>query len=168
MRIKPLLLALTCLAVVGTAQAQWKWRDAQGRPQYSDTPPPPGTPDKDILQRPASARQHIVIAPVGATPASAASAPQPAPSAPSKADQEAAARKKAEQEKQEARKKEAESRAEAQRRENCRNAQSNLRSLQNGARLTRTNEQGEIIFMDDAQRQAEVARMQQLVSTECR
>ncbi len=165
MKIKPLLLALICLAAAGTAQAQWKWRDAQGRTQYSDMPPPPGVADKDILQRPASARAHIVIAPVGATPASA---PPPAASAPNKAELEQKQKAKAEQEQQAAKQKEAERRAEEQRRENCRNAQGNLRGLQNGGRLTRTNEKGEMVFMDDAQRQAEIDRMQQAVTSNCR
>ena len=38
--------------VVLPAEAQWKWRDKGGHVQYSDLPPPAGTPDQDILARP--------------------------------------------------------------------------------------------------------------------
>ena len=34
------------------AEAQWKWNDKGGHIQYSDLPPPAGTPDQDILSRP--------------------------------------------------------------------------------------------------------------------
>src|ERR1017187_325860 len=63
--------ALAALALLALpAQAQWKWRDAAGHVQYSDLPPPSGTPDKDILSRPAVQRR----ATAATLPASAASA----------------------------------------------------------------------------------------------
>lgn len=165
--LRQALLALLCLAVAGAAQAQWKWRDAKGNVQYSDMPPPPGTPEKDVLQRPSNARPSIVVGPPGA-PASAASEPRPAASAPTKAEQEAAARQKKEQDGEAARKKEEERRIAAQRRENCARAQANLRDLQSGARLTRTNDKGERIFMDEAQIAAEVNRARDVITSECR
>jgi len=165
--LRPLLAALLCLIVAGTAQAQWKWRDARGNVQYSDLPPPAGTPDKDILQRPAGAKPLIVVSPPGA-PASAASAPRPAVSAPTKAELEAAARQKKEQDGEAARQKEEERRIAAQRRENCARAQANLRDLQSGQRITRTNEKGERVFMDEAQVNAEVSRARDIITSECK
>jgi len=44
------------------AQAQWKWRDAAGHVQYSDLPPPSGTPEKDILGRPAAQQRRAAAA----------------------------------------------------------------------------------------------------------
>ena len=168
MRHKPLVFALVLIALAGAAQAQWKWRDAKGNVQYSDLPPPPGTPDKDILQRPpAPARPTIVVAPPGA-PASAATAPRPAASAPTKAEQDAAARQKQEQDKDAAKQKEEERRVAEQRRENCARAQANLRDLQSGARLTRTNDKGERVFMEQAQIAAETSRARDLITSECR
>jgi len=167
MKLKPLLLALLCLAIAGTAQAQWKWRDARGNVQYSDLPPPAGTPDKDILQRPANARALVVVAPPGG-PASAASAPRPAASAPAKAELEAAARQKKEQDGEIARQKEEERRIAAQRRDNCARAQANLRDLQGGGRITRTNEKGERVFMDEAQIAGEIGRARDVITAECR
>ncbi|CAM3662447.1 DUF4124 domain-containing protein [Roseateles saccharophilus] len=168
MRHKPLLIALIGLLLAASAQAQWKWRDAKGNVQYSDIPPPAGTLDKDILQRPsAPARPLIIVTPAG----QAASAPSPKPaaaSAPTKAELDAAARQKQEQDGQAAKQKEEERRVAEQRRENCARAQGNLRDLQSGARITRTNEQGERVYMDDTQRQAEVERTRQLITSECR
>lgn len=167
MRHKPLLIALLGLVLAASAHAQWKWRDAKGNVQYSDMPPPPGTAEKDILQRPYVAKPNIVVAPIGA-PTAAASAPKPAASTPGKAEQEAAARQKKEQDGEAAKQKEEERKQAAQRRENCARAQSNLRDLQSGTRLTRTNDKGERVFMDEAQIAAEVARARDLITSECR
>jgi len=165
--LRQTLLALLCLAAAGAAQAQWKWKDAKGNVQYSDMPPPAGTPEKDILQRPYAAKQTIIVAPPGAG-ASAASAPQPAASAPTKAEQEAAARQKQERDTQAAKQKEEEKRIAGLRRENCSRAQANLRELQSGQRLTRTNDKGERVFMDEAQIAAEVGRARDTITSECK
>lgn len=158
---------LLCLAATGAAQAQWKWRYARGNVQYSDMPPPAGTPDKDILQRPYAARPTIVVSPPGAA-ASAASAPQPAASAPTRAEQEAGARAKQERDDQAAKQKEEEKRIAAVRRDNCQRAQAQLRDLQSGNRIMRTNEKGERVFMDEAQIAAEVNRARDVMTSECR
>lgn len=168
MRCKPLFVALIGLALAASAQAQWKWRDAKGNTQYSDLPPPPGVAEKDILQRPPNAQRNIVVVPVGQPASAAASAPKPAASAPTKAELDAAARQKQDQDREATKQKEEERRVAAQRRENCTRAQASLRDLQSGARITRTNEQGERVFMDDAQRQAEVERTRTLVASECK
>ncbi|HEY1127978.1 MAG TPA: DUF4124 domain-containing protein [Roseateles sp.] len=165
--LRPAVLALLCLAVAGAAQAQWKWRDAKGNVQYSDMPPPAGTPEKDILQRPGNARPLIIVTPPG-TQASAASAPKPAASMPTKAELETAARQKKEQDGEAARQKEEERRVAAQRRDNCARAQSNLRDLQSGTRLTRTNEKGERVFMDEAQIAGEIGRARDVITSECK
>ena len=164
---RPTLLALICLLAAGAAQAQWKWRDAKGNVQYSDMPPPAGVAEKDILQRPPGAPRLVSVVPVG-QPASAASAPRPAASAPNKAELDAASRQKQDQDREAARQKEEERRQAEQRRENCGRAQANLRDLQSGQRLTRTNDKGERVFMDDAQRQAEVDRARSLITNECK
>jgi hypothetical protein len=73
-----------------------------------------------------------------------------------------------EQDRDAAKQKEEERRLAAQRRENCSRAQAGLRDLQSGTRITRTNEKGERVFMDEAQIAAEVARARDVVSSECR
>ena len=53
-------------------------------------------------------------------------------------------------------------------RENCSRAQANLRDLQSGIRLTRTNERGERVFMEQGQIAAEVARARDVITENCR
>jgi len=167
MPVKPFFIALLCLLSVGAAEAQWKWRDAKGNLQYSDMPPPPGTPDKDIMQRPANARPTIIVAPPGQA-ASDAAAPAPAASSPTRAELEAAARLKREQEGEASKKRDEERRLADQRRENCARAQASLRTLQSGQRLTRTNENGERVYMDQNQLASEVDRARDIITSECR
>lgn len=52
--LRPLVcfvILATCL--IGLAQAQYQWRDGNGRMVYSDMPPPTGTPASRILRAPA-------------------------------------------------------------------------------------------------------------------
>jgi hypothetical protein len=163
------IAAVMLLGAASGAIAQWKWRDGSGKVQYSDLPPPAGVPDKDILQRPPGQRQPVVIRSLDA--AAAASAPRPpasAASAPSKAELEQQAKQKAEQEQQNKRQKEEERKLAEQRADNCKRATANLRSLQDGLRISRRNEAGEISYLDDKQRADEVARTRAIVSSDCR
>ena len=158
-------LLTLCLSV--PAHAQWKWKDAAGKVQYSDLAPPPGTPDKDILQRPAGQKlQVFVIPPAGS--ASAAAAPAPVASGPSKADQDAQARQKQQEQEQAANQKEQVAKQAQQKRENCSRAQDNLKMLQDGVRINRLNEKGERVILDDAQRAEEMRRTQGTIASECR
>ena len=66
MNSSPLLALAAAFLVAGlTAPAcaqsgvQWKWRDARGQVQYSDLPPPKGTPD-DIIQKLAKTLQEAL------------------------------------------------------------------------------------------------------------
>ncbi|MGZ5241119.1 MAG: DUF4124 domain-containing protein, partial [Caldimonas sp.] len=65
-------VAAVLLLAALPAEAQWKWRDKGGRVQYSDLPPPVGTPDQDILARPTVQQRRAAAA--ASAPASAASA----------------------------------------------------------------------------------------------
>lgn len=159
-------LATLCIAL--PAQAQWKWKDAAGKIQYSDLPPPNGTPDKDILQKPPGQKMPaVIVLPYGTV----ASAPTPAPAAasgPSKADLEQQAKQKLQEQEQAAKQKEDERRLAQQRRENCTRAQENLKMLQDGTRLTRPNERGENVVLDERQRAEEMQRTRNVVGSECR
>ncbi|WP_197046816.1 DUF4124 domain-containing protein [Paucibacter sp. KBW04] len=168
------LLSLISVLLLGAAlpaSAQWKWRDPAGKLQFSDLPPPNGTPEKDILQRPANARRApIVIQPYGQAaaseaPASAASAGR---SAPSKEELARQARDKQREKDAQAQQKEEERRIAEQRRANCQSAQDNQRLLESGVRIRRANAQGEPEVLDDKQREAELQRARAVVSSECR
>src|SRR5271165_6507586 len=118
------------LAASGSAQAQWVWRDPNGRSVYSDVPPPPDIKPADILRRPSGAESL----PGGdaARPAPAADngqPPKPAAAPPrSIADQELDFRKRL-QEREKAEKKQADDEALAARRaQDCERARGYLRS----------------------------------------
>ena len=160
--------ALTCAAVLGAllavpAQAQWKWRDKNGQTQYSDLPPPAGIAESDILQRPTVAQRAAPVAAGAASGAASGAALAPKGNDPEleakrrKAEQEVAAKKKAEDEK-----------LAIARADNCLRAKAQMRTLDSGVRIARTNEKGEREFMDDAARAAEAKRTQDIIASDCK
>lgn len=166
-----MLVALIAAGVSAGAVAQWKWRDRSGVVQYSDLPPPTGTPDKDILERPPVVQRRPAPLPTE----SVASAPgRGAASAPRGVDPELEARlRKAEVEKVEKANKDRaaqqaeEDRLAVVRADNCRRARISLRSLEEGVRMARTNDKGEREVLDDKMRAEEMARMRGVISSDC-
>jgi hypothetical protein len=172
-----LCLSLLCMPVA----AQWMWRGADGRVNASDRPPPPGVAEKDILKRPqADSRRQLNAATPAATggssaadtasaQAAAASAPARGASAPATAlEKEASARKKAAEQEKAATAKADEERLAAVRASNCRNARSQVASLESGTRLVRTNEKGEREVVDDRGRADEMRRAREAIASDCR
>jgi hypothetical protein len=159
-----MLAGLLAASFCGVAQAQWKWRDKGGQIHLSDLPPPSEVPDKDVMQRPASASHRSAPAP-GPIPSEAASAAAARPNA---IDPELEARmRRAEVEKQAQKKAEDEKQA-AARAENCKRARDYLRNLDSGMRISRTNDRGEREFIDDKQRADEVNRTRDVITSDCR
>lgn len=163
MTAKILPLSLLCgallLSLAPAAQAQWKWRDADGRVQYSDRPPPGHVAEKDILARPSSSALRAMTAAAAAAPA-AASGPASA-AAPGKSASDAA---KAEKERKAAdEKRRAELNA-----ENCRHAQEQLRMLDSGVRVSQVNDKGERVALDDAAKLAQIKQAQTVISVSCK
>ncbi len=161
--------ALLTSPTSAVAGMQWKWKDATGAVQYSDRPPPAGTPDKDILTRPAAARatlaatKPLLEAASAATPASTASKPD------TKAvDSELEAkRKKAEDEKKAAQKAE-EDKAAKNRADNCQRAKSYQRTLNDGVRISRTTANGEREILDDKGRADEQRQVEDIIRNNCK
>jgi hypothetical protein len=168
-----LVLSLTCLAT--PSHAQWKWRDAQGRVQYSDRAPPPNVPDRDVLQRPGGQSGPLVLLPMG-TAASPAPAGVATAASGSAAGAEAAARKRQSADADEAKRRvdETQQRQRAQeaqqkaRTENCQSARDQIKLIQDGVRLARINAQGEREILDDAGRNRELERARALQASDCR
>ncbi|MEK6244286.1 MAG: DUF4124 domain-containing protein, partial [Pseudomonadota bacterium] len=52
-------------------------------------------------------------------------------------------------------------------RENCEGARENLRALESGQRIQRTDAKGERSFLDDAQREQEAGKARTLVQQNC-
>ena len=158
--------ALALLLAAGhapPAAAQWKWRDRSGQIQYSDRPPPAGTPDAAVLQRPgAMARTLPPLVPAASAPG-LATPPSPRASEPEletrrrKAEQDEAARKKLDDERQA-----------VLRAEHCSRVRGQLRALDDGMRIARVNENGERVVLDDNARAAETQRMRAILDADCR
>ncbi len=158
--MKRLLLILAVLAFSGAASAQaYKWVDKDGKVRYGDTPPPDAT------------KVTRLKGPSGG----------PAPTAPATADAKKdgaskdkalspeAAFKKRQQERQEAEQKATQERAEAdQKRAGCQQAQTSLRQLQSGQRMSTMNAAGERVFIDDEARAKEIERAQKSVTEWCK
>lgn len=155
------LLAASALLLVVPAQAQWKWRDEQGRIQYSDRPPPASVPEKNVLQRPVSQPA------LPAAPPAPASAPAAASGAAVR-DVPLEARKRQAEADEQAQRRAEEEKVARQRRENCERAREYARTLDAGMRIARVNAQGEREILDDTQRAAEQAKARDVIDSECR
>jgi hypothetical protein len=132
-----------------------------------DAPPAPAVPAEGASVPPPA------VTPAQAAPAAAPVSPAPQaatqPSAPQKtpADIELEAKRK-QQESLEAKKKAEDKAAEQkQKEENCKNAQANLRIYQMGGRVTRVNEKGEKIYLDDNEIKQKLGEAQQEVNRWC-
>lgn len=159
-RLALLAVALNALP----SWAQWQWTDATGRKVFSDTAPPAHIPDSAIQRRPGEPRKTQASA--TATPAaSEQTATNPAGE---RKAAELEAKKKQAEDAEKAKQKAEEQKAAQAKAENCQRAQRALASLNTESRVTTVNAQGERVIMDETLRNAEKARLQQIVQQSCR
>jgi hypothetical protein len=167
------LLRLTLLGVAfalpAAGFAQWQWIDKDGRKVYSDRSPPSDIPTNKILKQPGASKGPP-----------AASDPAPASSAPAQAAASAAVPKLSGKEKElEDKRKQAQAAEAAKRKaleeevakgraENCDRAKRNKAGFDSGVRIARTNDKGEREVLDDAQRAAEVKRLNAVIDRDCK
>lgn len=145
-----LTLILVFCAVPSWSQA-YKWRDANGNVQYSDTPPPPNARDVQQLRKPA-----------------AGPAPGAAGGAKSYTERDAEFRKRL-VEKQENEAKQSKAAEDEQvRQRNCEQARGQLAGIDSGQRMVRLNAAGERIALDDAERTAARADALKAIETWCK
>ena len=150
------------------AEAQWKWKDKGGRVQYSDLPPPVGTPDEDILSRPAAPRRAGTAAPAASVAsAPAATTAAPGAQAPKGVDPEFEAKRKKAEGEVVAKNKAEEDRIAAAKADNCSRAGAQMRTFESGIRVTRTNDKGEREFLDDKQRADETKHAKDVIAADC-
>lgn len=167
----PWMLALSSCLLTATAFAQWQWIEKDGRKVFSDRSPPAEIEDKDILKRPAGAVRSTASTEISANAASKpASAPQLKASAPklSGKDAELEAKKKKAEEEEAAKKKADEEKLAKAKAENCERAKGSLATLQSGVRMASTNAKGEREVYDDAKRQSETKRTQDIIESSCK
>jgi hypothetical protein len=153
------LVCALFLAISGGAGAQaYRWVDQDGKVRYGDTPPPgvKATP----LKLPSGGAS---VAPAAAD--AAAKGANKGPLTP--AEQEKEYRKR-QAEAQKAREKEdKEQRDAAAKQENCARARETLAALESGQRIVRTRPDGERYYLDDSQREGEIAQARQSVNSWC-
>lgn len=149
------LCAAALLACCGVAHAQWAWKDANGRPVYSDQPPPASVPSARIFKAPRGQMQDAPAAP----------APKPSPTL---AERNAAYEQRRASAAEQAIKQAEEAKASAARLANCENARNNQRALDSGSRIARFNDKGEREFLTDAQRAEASKRNAAMVAEHCR
>lgn len=151
-----LLLRFVACAILaggcGVALAQHAWLDNKGVRQYSDMPPPPGTPAGRVLQSPA---------PPAAGPASQK------PAAPTAAERNAAFEKRRIEQAERETKESEQARLAADNARNCEQARSYQRMLASGQRIARLDKNGERAILNDQERAQETAAAQRALA-QCR
>ena len=157
--IRPLIVLAACLYAL-TANAQWQWRDKDGRKVFSDRPPPADIADKDILKRPGS---RGALAPSAQQPPASPAAP----TAQTGVDKSLEEKKKQTETAEAAKRKAEEERIARAKAENCARAQQAKATFDTGVRISRVNEKGEREFLDDAARAAEGERIQSIIQQNC-
>ena len=163
---RTLATALLLLAATA-AQAQYAWIGPNGTRQYSDQPPPPGTPASKILKAPG---RHTALAEApGLEPAPAPAGDKTdAPKAPpSVADREAAYQERKKAEAEEKLKADQAALQKQQMAERCATAREAQAQFQSGIRIAQVGKDGQRSFMSDEERAARSARVNETVK-DCR
>jgi len=137
--------------------------------QYSDLPPPPGTPEGDILARPSASSRRSTPTSVAPPTFSASAAASAQASAPRGGDPELEAKRKKAEADVAAKNKAEQERYAAAKADNCSRARAQMSTLKSGIRIAQTNAKtGEREFLDDKQRADEVRRTEDVIATDCK
>jgi type IV secretory pathway VirB10-like protein len=142
------LSALLLFCCAGLAQAQFVWIAPNGTRQYSDQPPPPGTPASKILKAPGRS------APVQETSEAAPAVPAVKPKTPTLADREADYRKRGKEREESERKSQEEAQQAEKKAEYCDSLRKHQRLVESGARISDVGPDGQRRFLSDAERAA--------------
>jgi hypothetical protein len=153
-----LATAATLVAFSVTAQAQIKcWTDAAGKRACGDAPPPGAK--ITTLKAPAAGE---------APPPAAAKDAKDAKKGPlTPAEKEAENRKRQAEAKKTAEKADVERKDAEAKKENCDRAKDQLRMLESGTRISRTDAKGERYYLDDDQIAREAAQAREAVKGSC-
>ena len=154
--------ALVRFCSAGLAQAQFVWIGPNGTRQYSDQPPPPGTPPSKILKAPG--RPAPAQAMPDAPPAVDAATPKAAPTL---AEREADYRKRAKEREEAERKAQLAAQRSAAQAAYCEGVRKDQRLIESGIRIADVGPDGQRRYLSDAERTARSERNAQQMS-ECR
>jgi hypothetical protein len=155
------LSALLLFCCAGLAQAQFVWIAPNGTRQYSDQPPPPGTPAAKILKAPGRS------APAQETPQAAPAPAAARPKAPTLAEREADYRKRSKEQEEAERKAQETARQAAKKAEYCEGLRKNQRLYDAGGKIADVGPDGQKRFLSDAERASLAERTAQQMN-DCR
>ncbi|AVR97190.1 DUF4124 domain-containing protein [Pseudoduganella armeniaca] len=161
-------VATMLLAACTLAHAQWAWKDSNGRPVYSDQPPPASVPAARIFKAPRGHTPDLRQQMGQPAAQEAAVTPAPAKTAPTLADRDAAYERRRAAAAEQAGRAADEAKARAQRAASCDNARQNQRALEGGGRIVRYNDKGEREILGDAQRAEEARRNAAALAEHCK
>ena len=156
--MKPFAIALVGLLAglfaTTTLNAQvYEWKDENGKMNYSDKAPT------------GNARQQRTVV---SSPSAAAATPSLDPALTTAADRELEFRKRQKEAQQNVEKQNKEQIAATQNKEYCTNARRQLQALESGERISQRDDKGERYFLDDAQREKEIASVRRVVESDCK
>jgi hypothetical protein len=160
-----LLAAGALMAFATLAHPQYMWIDEKGLKQFSDRPPPPSIPLKNILKAPHGVPTAASIA--DETPAAPATEAAKPKAPPTLADRDADFRKRAKEQAEREQKDKNDARIKAEQADNCESARAARRSIDAGERIVVRDKNGERRFMDDAERAREGAKADKIAAA-CR
>lgn len=176
-----IVAASATLAFAGATAmaAQYQWRDGQGRMVYSDLPPPLSVAPERIIRAPHMPRADVPRAPDPSAPDAAATVPVAPVAAAVKdaaatneaalsvADRDMAYRKRMAENAEQENKAAQASRRKMELAKACSDAQSNIRSLESGQRISRINAAGQTEFLSDAERSERLKTARKSVGERC-
>jgi hypothetical protein len=152
-KIAAMVFALA--ACTASVQAQvYKWVDKDGKVQYSDQAPPPDV-TKSTVQKGISTSSS---SPAVQSDKAAEKAPDKGKEFEKRRSDSADKQKKADEA----------SKLAGRKQESCEDARANLKGLEAGGRISKTDANGERYFLDDDQRQQEIARAQDVMAESCK
>ncbi|WP_301102780.1 DUF4124 domain-containing protein [Propionivibrio sp.] len=145
-----LTVAALFLIIAATAvNAQvYEWKDEKGKTNFSDKPPIGASRTQRIIESETTAASS----PIQKTAA----------------DRELEFRKRQKEAQESAEKTKKEQAASAEMKEACDNSRRRLAALESGERVGLRDDKGERYFMDDAQREQEIAKARQLIESTCK
>lgn len=164
----PLRTALLLALVVALpAQAQiYHYKDASGKTVISDRPPPPGKAPGKTYPAAGGASEGAPVT-NGASETSEAS-PSPTAGPKTLAERELEFKKRQKEQKEAADKAQKEAAKQATRKDECERAKRQLQVLESGERVTMRDEKGELVFIEDEQRAAEINRTRKHIAEACK
>ena len=156
---KFILYTLAFVFIAPLAHAQvYKWVDKDGKVQYSDQPPAPNQ-TTSVPQRLTSTSSSTAATPV---------APGEKPDSEKAPDKNKEFEKRRTDAAEKAKKDEDAAKLALQKQERCNEAKGQVKSLESGIRISRTDANGERTFLDEDQRAKELERTQKIMADACK